>query len=287
MKITKNSTWLVLFSIVSWSSMATVISYVLKVEKSGAANLLFWSFFFSNISAMTLHVIRKKPIELMLFVPARIGLLGVIGLFGWTGGLFFALEKAPAIPASLINYLWPLLMVILAPITGERFSKTYFLATIVGFIGAFLVITEGRRFDINPNHIIGYLGALFAAISWATYAIGTKRMKPFAYKYVTPSIFYSFIMSVIAVLINGGIHALTPLGYFAAIYLGLFPFTGAFICWDEAMQLASIGKLGLLSYLDPLFSTILLTISFRIPIEPIVWVGMILIVLSAAITEII
>jgi drug/metabolite transporter (DMT)-like permease len=285
MKMTKNPTRLVLFSIVSWSSMATVISYVLKVEKSGAANLLFWSFFFSTISAMTLHIIRKKPVKLIFFVPVRIGLLGVIGLFGWTGGLFFALEKSPALPASLIDYLWPLIMVILAPIAGEKFSKIYFLAAIVGFVGVFLVITEGRKFDISPTHIIGYLGALFSAISWAIYAIGTKRMKPFAYKYVTPSIFYSFIASSVAVLIDGGIRSLTPFGYFAAIYLGLFPFTGAFICWDEAMQLASIGKLGLLCYLDPLFSTILLTISFKIPIEPIVWIGMVLIVLSAAIAE--
>src|SRR5439155_282145 len=43
-------------------------------------------------------------------------LLGVYGLFAYHFCLFLALRLAPPIEANLINYLWPLLIVVLSPV---------------------------------------------------------------------------------------------------------------------------------------------------------------------------
>jgi drug/metabolite transporter (DMT)-like permease len=43
-------------------------------------------------------------------------LLGVYGLFGYHFLLFLALRSAPPLEANLVNYLWPLLIVVLAPV---------------------------------------------------------------------------------------------------------------------------------------------------------------------------
>lgn len=71
--------------------------------------------------------------------------VGVFGLFGFHFFLFIALRRAPAIEANLVNYLWPLLIVVLAPVIvpGVRFSTRHALAALLGFGGAALLITAG------------------------------------------------------------------------------------------------------------------------------------------------
>src|SRR3977135_1828876 len=55
--------------------------------------------------------------------PPRVWLLGVGGLFGYHALYFAALQLAPPAEANLVNYLWPLLIVLLsAPLAG-RFRR--------------------------------------------------------------------------------------------------------------------------------------------------------------------
>ena len=46
--------------------------------------------------------------------PAPVWLLGVGGLFGYHALYFAALQLAPPAEANLVNYLWPLLIVLLS-----------------------------------------------------------------------------------------------------------------------------------------------------------------------------
>jgi len=49
-------------------------------------------------------------------VPAATLALGVYGLFGFHFLLFIALRHAPPVQANLVNYLWPLGIVLMAPL---------------------------------------------------------------------------------------------------------------------------------------------------------------------------
>ena len=49
-------------------------------------------------------------------VPLRTLMLGIGGLFGFHFLLFLALRFAPPVEANLVNYLWPLLIVLLTPV---------------------------------------------------------------------------------------------------------------------------------------------------------------------------
>lgn len=58
-----------------------------------------------------------------LTMPLHIWALGVLGLFGYHFFYFMALRHAPAVEASLIAYLWPLLIVLFsALLPGERLA---------------------------------------------------------------------------------------------------------------------------------------------------------------------
>ena len=112
-------------------------------------------------------------------VPTSTLLLGIYGLFGFHFLLFLALRTAPAVEANLVNYLWPLLIVVLAPLfhKGTRLHRRQVLAALAGFSGAALVISGGRVIELQINW--GYLAALASAFIWATYSLMTQRVPAF------------------------------------------------------------------------------------------------------------
>src|SRR5689334_23530949 len=85
-------------------------------------------------------LLRRPP-------PVRLLALGGYGLFCFHFFLFLALRRAPPVEANLINYLWPLLIVALAPaiVPDVRFSRRHGLAALLGFAGAALLITAGAK----------------------------------------------------------------------------------------------------------------------------------------------
>src|ERR1700716_2473983 len=93
-------------------------------------------------------------------VPARTLALGVYGLFGFHFLLFIALRHAPPVEANLVNYLWPLLIVVLTPVLlpGWRLSTRHVLAALLGLAGAALAI------GVAPSTMSGraVLGFAFA-----------------------------------------------------------------------------------------------------------------------------
>ncbi|HXE21723.1 MAG TPA: DMT family transporter, partial [Rhodoferax sp.] len=112
-------------------------------------------------------------------VPPATLALGVYGLFGFHFLLFIALRHAPPVQANLVNYLWPLLMVVLAPVLlrGVQLAPLHVIAALVGFAGAAIAIAGGRT--LEPGFAWGYLPAAGSAFIWASYSLLTQRVARF------------------------------------------------------------------------------------------------------------
>lgn len=199
-------------------------------------------------------------------VPLPTLALGIYGLFGFHFLLFMALRYAPAVQANLINYLWPLGMVLLAPLLlpGQRLGTRQVLAGLLGFAGAALAIAGGRAWE--GGFAWGYVLALLSALVWASYSLLTQRVAPF------PTVAMG-LMGAVSGLLSLLCHALleSPValsGGDAALLaaLGLGPLGGAFYLWDAALKRGSAQRIGLLSFLTPLLSTLaLLTLRAEMP----------------------
>ncbi|MCU0895587.1 MAG: EamA family transporter, partial [Rhodospirillales bacterium] len=110
--------------------------------------------------------------------PKEVWLLGVVGLFGYHALYFLALRTAPAVEASLINYLWPLLIVLFsALLPGHRLRWWHIAGAVAGFAGTGILVGYGGEgaFAFRSQHLPGYLAAFAAAVTWAGYSVLSRR----------------------------------------------------------------------------------------------------------------
>lgn len=191
-------------------------------------------------------------------VPSRTLCLGVYGLFGFHLLLFLALRRAPAVEANLINYLWPLLIVLLSPLFEHtRLTPLHLAAGTMGLAGAFIAISGGR-FSPSATHWDGYLLALGSAIVWATYSLGTRRVKPFPTAAVG---LFCLVSGVLALMVHATIEPrYLPQGrqWLDIAILAAGPMGAAFFLWDFAVKRGDPRAIGTLAYLTPLGSTLAL-----------------------------
>ena len=168
-----SATLLALIAIALWSSLAvlgTLLAHVPPFLLTGFALLVgsvpAWPFF------------RKWRVSWSALA------LGVYGLFGFHFFLFIALRHAPVVEANLVNYLWPLGIVLMAPLflPGIKLTATHLIAVFAGFLGAAIAIlgdalfTSGLQGLTSKGFAWGYILAVASAFIWASYSLMGKRM---------------------------------------------------------------------------------------------------------------
>ena len=193
-------------------------------------------------------------------IPLRTLALGVYGLFAYHFLLFIALRHAPPVEANLVNYLWPLFIVVLSPVVlpGVALRLPHVLAALLGFGGAAIAIAGGR--ELSGTLAWGYLPALAAAFIWATYSLLTKRVAAFP---TTAIGLFGLVSGVLSLLCHGVLEpavTLQPRDWALLAVLGLGPLGASFFMWDKALKLGDARHIGILSYITTLASTALLMV---------------------------
>ncbi|MCP5282094.1 MAG: DMT family transporter [Rhodoferax sp.] len=195
-------------------------------------------------------------------IPLPTLALGVAGLFGFHFLLFLALRTAPPVQANLVNYLWPLFIVVLAPVLlpGMGLRPIHVFAAMLGFAGAAVAIL-GRSTQLDGAWSWGYLLALGSALIWACYSLLTRRVPPFPTVAVG---LFGLVSGILSLLCHAVLEPVTALGtrdWILLILAGLGPLGMAFLLWDKALKLGDPRQIGILSYLTPLSSTAVLMLT--------------------------
>jgi drug/metabolite transporter (DMT)-like permease len=192
-------------------------------------------------------------------VPGATLALGVYGLFGFHFLLFIALRHAPPVQANLVNYLWPLGIVVMAPLflPGVSLTARHVLAALIGFAGAVLAIL-GRGGTGETVWAWGYIPALGSAFIWASYSLLTKRVRAFPTAAIGSFALASGLLSLLCHAWLEPATALSARDWGLIALLGLGPLGGAFFLWDAALKRGDARQIGVLSFLTPLLSTLTL-----------------------------
>ena len=226
-------------------------------------------------------------------IPASTLLLGVYGLFGFHFLLFLALRSAPPVEANLVNYLWPLLIVVLAPVflPGLVLRPLQVAAAVVGFVGAALAIAGaasptsgfGSADAVGGSPAWGYLAALGSAFIWSSYSLLTRRVAMFPTAAVG---LFGLVSGLLSLLCHAAFEAPVSLStreWLLIVAMGLGPLGAAFFLWDAAIKRGDPRRIGVLSYLTPLASTMLLALASGRALTPWTAAAAVLIVGAAVI----
>jgi drug/metabolite transporter (DMT)-like permease len=225
-------------------------------------------------------------------VPLGTLAVGIGGIFGYHALLFTAFRLAPAVEVNLLQYLWPLLIVVLSPVYLPHCSLTFHhvAGALLGLVGAGLVISGGRL-GLQAAYLPGYLLALAAALTWSSYSLLTKRVRPFPTGAVGGFCLASGLLSLAWFAVEARVFG-TPVPVLSTrdgaliLMLGLGPMGAAFYAWDAALKRGDSRVIGALAYLTPLLSTLNLVLWGGQRISGVSLVAMGLIVVGAVLGSI-
>ena len=189
--------------------------------------------------------------------PPVVWLVGVGGLFGYHALYFAALRAAPPAQASLVAYLWPLLIVLMsAALPGEKLKAKHIVGAALGFCGAALLLWD-KIGNGRPGY--GLVLALGCAFTWSSYSIASRFLKATPTEAVAG---FCLVTAALAAVCHRLFETTVwPAGaseVAAIVGLGLGPVGLAFYVWDYGVKRGDIRLLGVASYAAPVLSTLIL-----------------------------
>jgi drug/metabolite transporter (DMT)-like permease len=194
--------------------------------------------------------------------PLQVWALGVGGLFGYHALYFTALRLAPPAEAGLLNYFWPLLIVLFSGLLpGERLPLKSVAGGLLGFAGT-IVLFLGKGLTLALDHTAGYAAAVCAAFVWAGYSVLSRRLANVPTATVAGFCIATAVLAALAhMLTETTVWPQDVTQWLAVVLLGVGPVGIAFYVWDIGVKRGDIRLLGVASYAAPILSTAFLVLA--------------------------
>jgi drug/metabolite transporter (DMT)-like permease len=254
----RTATLIGLTAILMWSLLAVL---TVATGKIPAFQLAAMTFAIGALVGALSWIGRPEAIS-ALSQPPLAWIVGVGGLFGYHALYFLALRFAPPAEAGLLNYLWPLLIVLFSSLLpGERLAPHHIVGAVLGLIGTVLLFA-GNSSSFAPGQVPGLIAAFVAAFVWAAYSVMSRRLKSVPTDAVAG---FCLATALLAAAVHGLVEVTvwpdTTAQWLAIMALGVGPVGAAFYAWDIGMKRGDIRVLGAASYATPLLSTAFLILA--------------------------
>lgn len=270
-------------AIALWSALA------LLTRSSGSVppfELLSLTFAVAFASSVAVLACRGRTIFSAWKQSASACAFSFFGIFIYHALYFHALSRAPAAEASLVAYLWPLLIVLFsATVDRGTMLPRHVAGAALGFAGSAWVVLGRTRAPVGDAHVDGYLAAAGCAVVWAAYSVLNRRFRNVPSDMVGGVCGLVAIAGLLAHLLTESTVVPTAGAWVGIVLLGLGPAGTAFFAWDHATKHGHLPLLGALSYLAPLLSTLLLVAAGLAAMSPGLAAAAVLIVAGAVVAS--
>lgn len=266
-------------SVLAWAT--TPVAARLLLNNSPVVELLLFNSFFATILFIGLCGFQGRLKEFRQYSKKdfiNFFNMGLLGIFLSYLSLFIAINIMSPQKAFIMNYTWPLMMVVLATVfLKEHMTIIKFIGVLISFIGLVVVVSEGdfAHWDFS---IKGTVFALFGAFSYAIYSIKSKKVHYDQLLATTAMIIFYFLLSVLGfvgsslyiVIIKGDLTSWIPSMSFSQlggyIFMGMIPNGLGYYFWMKALHHSDISRISNIIYLTPFVSLLFIRIVLGNPI---------------------
>jgi len=248
-----------LAAIFLWSTVATAFKIALRYVDF--SQLLFYSTGVSLLVFISIAFAQGR-LKSAFRVSGREWLKsarnGFLNPFLYYMILLKAYSVLPAQMAQPLNYLWPMMLVLLSvPMLGEKLKIQGVFSVIFGFSGVYVIATRGDILNFNIENPTGVLLAVGSSVIWALSWILNKKNKSDETAQLLRNFLFGFIYISLYSALNHNFILPSFNGLLAVTYIGFFEMGFTFFFWMRAMQLTTRSdSIGNLVFLSPFMALI-------------------------------
>lgn len=247
-----------------WATAAS--AFKISLRHIDVLSLLFYA---SSVSTAVFFVhltLSKKLNLLQTFSKSDYlysALLGFLNPFLYYTILFKAYSLLPAQEAQPLNFIWPIMLVLLSiPLLGQTIGLKDILATLISFVGVLVISTRGDVLGLRFTNVTGVCLATGSSIIWALFWIYNVRDP----RDQTVRMFLNFAfgsaVTFLWMLLFTDATIPSPKGLLGAAYVGLFEMGITFLLWLKALKLSkTTAHVTNLIYLVPFLSLVVISLA--------------------------
>lgn len=280
-----------LCAIVLWSLMTALVRIVADAFGATLGSAIIYTF--GVVLLMAFH--RPAPLSA---APRRYLIVGGVLFVFYESAISLSIGLAStaveSVEVSLVNYMWPTMMVLLAAALAQPKRPGAVLralpGALVATVGVFLAV--GGNSGLDPAAAIGhvvanplpYLLAFAGALAWSVYAVITPGM---ARGYDGTSVFFPCVAVALWIIhffsSEGWPSSIPgPLAWLAAIAAAAV-IAGGYACWGYGILHGSLNTLAVASYATPILSVTASAIILQLTLSLPFWCGAVLVVAGSLI----
>jgi len=272
-------------AVLFWATSAT--AFKLSLRHIGALPLLL-SASVSSTVVLFVYLSATDRLRLLRTLTPRDYLwsagLGFLNPFLYYTVLFQAYSLLLAQEAQPINFVWPLMLVLLSiPLLGQRVGLASILAILVSFTGVFIIAVRPEKpadmLAFRFSNGRGVLLALGSTIVWALFWIyNTRDRRDEAVRLFLNFLFASAYIVMALILLHTK-PTYNWQGALGGVYIGLFEMGITFLVWLKALRNAkTTAHVVNLIYLVPFLSLLVIALVLGETILPSTVLGLFFII---------
>lgn len=270
--------------LVMWGSFAAVSKLTLRNMDS--FQLQFWMFG-SAAAIMTVSMLlRRKLAGVFQMKPREVLVTLLCGLPSYLYYLLYtlSLSKIPAVEASMLNYLFPVMILLFAiPINGERLSLAKGLSLALGVAGTVFIVTGGRLEGMTLTNLWGDLLALGGAVCWGIFSNLGKWNKQDMESSVYLYTLLSFVLSAVSLACFSRFRLPSPMEGLGALWLSLSNIVLTVPLWLRVMKAAPASLVSSVTFLTPFVTLLFIMLLIGEQVKPEHAIGLVIVAASIAV----
>ncbi len=251
-------------AVLLWSTIASAFKISLRHEK----DVLILLFYASVVASafLFLYLLFLKKLKLLKAFTRqdylRSALLGFLNPFLYYAILLKAYSILKAQEAVTLNFIWPIMLVLLSiPILHQRIKPKSILAIVISFLGVFVIATEGNVLGFRFTNTVGVLLASGSSVIWALFWIYNVKDKHDEAVRLFVNFAFGTVFIFLSILLFSELKIPNRYGFIGAVYVGLCELGITFLVWLKALRLSkTTAQVTNLIYLVPFFALVLISI---------------------------